>query len=114
MRFHAPDVHRAAASRDAAIARLRRGTGVVAGACVALTAAFAALAAGFTTGRHQAPPIRPAQRTGAAPVTAPAPSLVPFGSDEGAASSTPAASATPPPVSAAPPAAAPVVVSGGS
>lgn len=115
MPLHAPDARRAAASRDAAIARLRRGTGIVAGACVALTAAFAGLAAGFTTGRHSTPAARPIQRATAAPVVAPRPSLVPFGSGAAAsASSSESQSAAPPPVSAAPPAAAPVVVSGGS
>jgi hypothetical protein len=108
MTFDGPDVRRAAASRDAALARLRRGTAVVAGASVALTAAFAGLAAGFTSGnRHSTSTGRTVRRATTAPVVAPAPKLVSVGSGASSASA-------PPAVSAAPPAAAPVVVSGGS
>jgi len=113
MAFQGPDVRRAAASRDAAIGRVRRGTAVVSGAALALTAAFAGLAAGLTPGnRHPTTTVRTVRHATAAPVVAPAPKLVAVGS--GAGSSSAPQSSTPPAVSAAPSTAAPVVVSGGS
>ncbi len=112
------DVQRAIAARDAAFARIRLVTGVAVAAGVALTGAFAALAAGAThlrktvvTTTHVAPRPKPAKHT-QAPVSAPAPPLVSAG---GSASETPPPAAPSTSYSAPTPTPAPpVVVSGGS
>jgi hypothetical protein len=111
------DVQRAIAARDAAFARIRLVTGVAVAAGVALTGAFAALAAGATHLRktvvttHVAPPPTHTKHT-QPPVSAPAPPLVSAG---GSASETPPPA--PPSTSYSAPTptpAPPVVVSGGS
>lgn len=105
----AHDVERAAASRDAAAARVRRLTAGAVTAGVALTAAFASLAAGSTHLRktivHRVRPATPVQKA----VTAPAAPLVAVHSSA-PAPAPPAASSPAPSVSSSPP----VVVSGGS
>lgn len=100
----------AIAARDAAVARVRRSTAVVAAGCVALGGTFAALASASTHTHHIVKiPVRTARR---APrrIVAPAPPLVAV--SQAAAAPAPQSSA-PAPV-AAPPAAPPVAVSGGS
>jgi hypothetical protein len=102
----------AVAARDAAVARVRRSTAIVAAGCVALGGTFAALASASTHARHHPTraPARTATRRARTRVVAPPPPLVAV--SQAAAPATPPAS-TPPPV-AAPPAAPPVAVSGGS
>jgi hypothetical protein len=101
------DLRPAVASRDAAVARVRRLTAAAAAVGLALVAAFAALAAtsthlGKVVVRHAHPRAAPSRT-----VTAPVPPLV---APEQSAP-TPTQSPAPAP---APQAAPPVVVSGGS
>ena len=110
------DVQRAIAARDAAFARIRLATGVSVAAGVALTGAFAALAAGATHLRktvvttHVSPP--PTRTKHAqAPVSAPAPPLVSAG---GSSAETPPPAPSTSYSAPAPTPASPVVVSGGS
>ena len=100
----------AVAARDAALGRVRRTTTFVAAGCVALAAAFAALAAGSTHARRTAAPVRaaPGRKATRSPVAAPAPPLVAVAQ---AADQAPQPAPAP---AAAPPTTPPVAVSGGS
>lgn len=100
----------AIAARDAGLDRVRRATVVVAASCVALGAAFAALAAGSTHPRRTVVPLRPATRSRVrGHVVAPAPPLVAVAQAADPAAQQPAAAPA-----AAPPTTPPVAVSGGS
>jgi type IV secretory pathway VirB10-like protein len=100
----------AIAARDAAVNRVRTTTAVVAAGCVALGAAFAALASA-STHPHRTPASRPPRSSHRArgPVVAPTPPLVAVSQTAGVPAQPPAAAP-----SAAPPATPPVAVSGGS
>ena len=107
----ASDLRRAAATRDVALARLRRLTAVVVAVGLALTAVFAALASGSTHVTKAVVRHVRARSAPSPPVAAPVPPLVAAHD----AAPTPAPSAAPAPTPApAPQAASPVVVSGGS
>ena len=105
------DPRRAALSRDAALARLRRVTRASVAAAFALGGVFAALAAGSTQTKKTV--VRaPARQPSPAPAlaVAPAPPLVSAQAAQSAAQPAPASPAAAP----TPSYAAPVVTSGGS
>jgi hypothetical protein len=105
---------RAASERDAARARVRRITGVVLAASVAVAGSLAGYVSSAASGRKTVPratttsAAQKTKRTGqvAVPATPPAPSLIPSGSQSGSSQ----APAQAPVQSQAPP----VAVSGGS
>src|SRR5205807_5458936 len=113
---HSPE--RAALVRDAALRRLRRLTGGVIAAAVALSGVFAGIAASSTHAKKVVRSPGRTLRSATTPALPPAPSApaqaVPPTSGEGSPSAPQPATPAPPAQAPAPASAPPVVVSGGS